>query len=186
MTDSPNPTADASSSKGNPRVKDRTCPFCNQAFTSSSLGRHLDLYIREKNPKAPDAVHNVEEIKRLRHGITRRLMRGGRREGSQSTRVESVDANESDHGSPEQEQSLSVPRKPREKVRIMLNEPSWHITGVINNLPPRQTSDTRVTSNHARLKSDLDQRQKLQDDLENGRAAELALKEILGKFRDTT
>ena len=28
--------------------KDRSCPFCNQAFTSSSLGRHLDLYIKPK------------------------------------------------------------------------------------------------------------------------------------------
>ena len=28
--------------------KDRNCPFCNQAFTSSSLGRHLDLYIKPK------------------------------------------------------------------------------------------------------------------------------------------
>lgn len=29
-------------------AKDRKCQFCGQAFTSSSLGRHLDLYIRPK------------------------------------------------------------------------------------------------------------------------------------------
>jgi hypothetical protein len=33
--------------------KDRSCPFCGQRFTSSSLGRHLDLYIK---PKASLAV----------------------------------------------------------------------------------------------------------------------------------
>ena len=49
-------------------AKDKNCPFCGQAFTSSSLGRHLDLYIRAKNPKAPDGIHIVEEIRKLQIG----------------------------------------------------------------------------------------------------------------------
>ncbi|KAL9053585.1 MAG: hypothetical protein Q9162_004682 [Coniocarpon cinnabarinum] len=56
--------------------KDRICPFCEQAFTSSSLGRHLDLYIREKNPKPPDGIHDVEEIRKMRRKITRRQPKG--------------------------------------------------------------------------------------------------------------
>jgi hypothetical protein len=55
--------------------KDRSCPFCNQAFTSSSLGRHLDLYIREKNPKASDGIHDVAQIRRMRQHVTRRQPR---------------------------------------------------------------------------------------------------------------
>ena len=56
-------------------TKDRSCPFCRQAFTSSSLGRHLDLYIKPKNPKPPDGVHDVIEIRKIRGGITRRQPR---------------------------------------------------------------------------------------------------------------
>lgn len=63
--------------------KDKNCPYCGQAFTSSSLGRHLDLYIKSKNPKAPDGIHDVDEIRKLRGSITRRQPRGGgRRETS--------------------------------------------------------------------------------------------------------
>ncbi|KAF1911931.1 hypothetical protein BDU57DRAFT_542548 [Ampelomyces quisqualis] len=58
-------------------AKDKTCPFCGQAFTSSSLGRHLDLYIRPKNPKPADGIHVVDEIRRLRGGITRRQAKSG-------------------------------------------------------------------------------------------------------------
>lgn len=56
--------------------KDRNCPYCNQAFTSSSLGRHLDLYIKEKNPKPPDGLHDVGAIRKMRGTITRRQPRG--------------------------------------------------------------------------------------------------------------
>ncbi|CAK7267057.1 hypothetical protein SEPCBS119000_002344 [Sporothrix epigloea] len=62
--------------------KDKNCPFCGQAFTSSSLGRHLDLYIKEHNPKRHDGVHNVEEIRRLRGAITRRNLKGSKRHNS--------------------------------------------------------------------------------------------------------
>jgi len=55
--------------------KGRECPFCHQIFTSSSLGRHLDLYIRPKNPKAPDGIHDLTEIRAIRGKITRRQPR---------------------------------------------------------------------------------------------------------------
>lgn len=87
-------TADASDqgeggSKSHTR-KDRPCPFCKQTFTSSSLGRHLDLYIKEKNPKAADGVHDVAQIKELRRGITRRHARSGTHAASLNT-ISSVD-----------------------------------------------------------------------------------------------
>jgi len=66
--------------------KDKHCPYCGQSFTSSSLGRHLDLYIKNKNPKAPDGLHNVEEIRKLRSSITRRQPRGGVRRDSSAPR----------------------------------------------------------------------------------------------------
>ena len=64
--------------------KDKQCPFCSQHFTSSSLGRHLDLYIKEKNPKPADGMHDVVEIRKMRGGITRRQPRNStsRRENS--------------------------------------------------------------------------------------------------------
>lgn len=66
--------------------KDKHCPYCGQSFTSSSLGRHLDLYIKSKNPKAPDGLHNVDEIRKLRGSITRRQPRGGVRRDSSAPR----------------------------------------------------------------------------------------------------
>lgn len=72
MADSSPQAAPEADTSGLKNPKDRTCPFCNQSFTSSSLGRHLDLFIRERNPKAPDNIHDVEQIRQLRGGITRR------------------------------------------------------------------------------------------------------------------
>lgn len=82
--------------------KDKNCPYCGQAFTSSSLGRHLDLYIKSKNPKAPDGIHNVDEIRRIRGSITRRQPRGSARRdasavgGSQSGSKRSPAASDTD------------------------------------------------------------------------------------------
>jgi len=187
MADSSTAAAEATPGKNIPRAKDRNCPFCNQAFTSSSLGRHLDLYIREKNPKPPDGLHNVDDIRRMRQGITRRHMRGGKRESSLSVQPappNSMDAPASDEGSPVFDQTPSLNIQPGEKVRFKVNEPSWLVTGVINNLPPRPATESRSSSRHFLLKSELDQRRKATDELETGRAAELALKEVLGAVRD--
>lgn len=45
---STNTGVNGASQNGAKASKDRKCEFCNQAFTSSSLGRHLDLYIKPK------------------------------------------------------------------------------------------------------------------------------------------
>lgn len=69
--------ANAATKAQSATAKDKACPYCGQKFTSSSLGRHLDQYISKKKP---DGLHNVEEIKRLRAGITRRSARGKKNE----------------------------------------------------------------------------------------------------------
>ena len=71
---SPSSLASTPNGQVNPprALKDRHCPFCDQPFTTSSLGRHLDLYIRPHNPKPPDNVHDLDEIRKLRGNVTRR------------------------------------------------------------------------------------------------------------------
>jgi len=91
MTDqigTPGSNADTSVNGGKAGApKDKQCPFCNQPFTSSSLGRHLDLYIKEKNPKPADGIHHVDEIRKLRGGITRRQPRNSSSKREDSTPV---------------------------------------------------------------------------------------------------
>ncbi|CAI4219971.1 unnamed protein product [Parascedosporium putredinis] len=67
-----------------PAPKDKVCQYCGVAFTSSSLGRHLDQFIKDKKPKRPDDVHDVDEIRRLRGGITRRQPRNSLRAGRET------------------------------------------------------------------------------------------------------
>lgn len=79
-------------------VKDKECPYCHQKFTSSSLGRHLDQFL---NKKKPDGLHNVEEIRKLRSGITRRTARGSRKTG------------DGGHDSPVHDASRTATQSPR-------------------------------------------------------------------------
>ncbi|KAL1629947.1 hypothetical protein SLS54_000806 [Diplodia seriata] len=218
-------------SKG-PAPKDKNCPFCHQPFTSSSLGRHLDLYIKPKNPKAPDGIHNVDEIRRMRGGITRRqarnsLARKGDSSGA-STPVSlqqqppppqptapqqvpppvqqqqhqhqqasqqgqpqnpSVSAVSADTASPVVTQSPTLNiNPPPQKLRFQFNQPSWTSTGVINNLPPRASvsSETGKATRHELHKRGLENRQMISDEIDHGRAAELALKEVLASVRDAS
>ena len=188
--------------------KDKACPFCGQAFTSSSLGRHLDLYIKPKNPKPPDGVHNIEEIKKLRGGITRRQARTslkGDEPRRDSTGWSSKTANKSgkkytkySDGSPV---ASPVDGNKDEHVGTWINAPTWQATGVINNLPARASSrdnkGTPPTGQAQRLqemRSDTagnriqrpeyapDDIWKLQESAEVGRAAEMALREVLGSL----
>jgi hypothetical protein len=82
------------------------------------------------------------------------------------------------------------------KVKTRLNAASWHSTGVINNIPlVNQRNDLnsseggsdregkRFPNRHMLAKSTFDQKQKMVDALDNARAAELALREILGSIR---
>lgn len=192
--------------------KDKACPFCQQAFTSSSLGRHLDLYIKEKNPKPADGIHDVDEIRKMRGGITRRQPRNStsRREGStpagtpgahdrRSPRAESARGDRSpsvrrDEIGPSN--LLNYSGKPR----IFVNKASWEATGVMNNIPAARNGDSRswdgedgdggrrmernrTVSKQLHAKATFEQKQKMIEALDTARAAELALREIMGSIR---
>ncbi|KAI0021842.1 hypothetical protein F4780DRAFT_736902 [Xylariomycetidae sp. FL0641] len=131
--------------------KDKNCPYCGQAFTSSSLGRHLDLYIKEKNPKPADGVHDVDAIRKLRGNITRRQPRGSLARRDQSTPATPVSttpaatAPSSTRKSPAPDAAIKPPAIPKEG-QFVVDHPqapkypfqaSWEATGVINDIPTR-------------------------------------------------
>ncbi|KAI1741573.1 hypothetical protein F4680DRAFT_415839 [Xylaria scruposa] len=127
-------------------TKDRQCPYCGQAFTSSSLGRHLDLYIKEKNPKPPDGIHDVVAIRKLRESITRRQPRGShaRRDTSNpATPGSSSKKSPAPVPDPASDPTiLKPPPIPKEGQFVVDHQtlrypfqPSWEATGVINDIP---------------------------------------------------
>ena len=185
MADSATP----SSSTGKlPSIKDKQCPFCKQSFTSSSLGRHLDLYIREKNAKPPDDVHNVEEIRKIRGGITRRQARSSKRDGSTPSSTKATPLRE--HRSPSAQKAYSSAITDETgAVKTYWNTATWHATGVINDLPPTPREDQgahfqkRTPPRRASIKEELTRRQTGLEERDRGRAAELALKEILESMK---
>ena len=193
--------------------KDKYCPFCQQNFTSSSLGRHLDLYIKEKNPKPPDGVHDVVEIRKLRGGITRRQPRNSasRREGSTPLGTPAAMERRAsqtlvpEHRSPSPRRDSILPEIHNFKSRqgVILNGGSWEATGVMNHIPaarhPEATPSrhgedlrdgtrrlegrNRSVSRQVVAKATLEHKHKIVDALDEARAAELALRELLGAFR---
>ena len=144
--------------------KTRTCPFCEAPFTTSSLGRHLDLYIKPKNPKAPDGVHDVDEIRKIRHGITRRQPKMAIKTGAQSDSAGWRSSSKSlTPTTLKHQQSNSVPKNETnshtigaspantpatlrhdESLETGINAPNWQVTGVMNSLPPRGSSRSNV------------------------------------------
>ncbi|KAI9727055.1 MAG: hypothetical protein M1834_008523 [Cirrosporium novae-zelandiae] len=172
--------------------KDRQCNYCQQWFTSSSLGRHLDLFIKESNPKLPDGIHDVEEIRRLRRGITRRQARNSstKRESTVSKASPSSNIDGVDTLSPNLADGHLLNKTPPEGYRVLLNQANWQATGVINGLPGTmvqrplpniapKTAQARRTS----MKTDFMRRQENDDEVDTGRAIELALKELLGNIK---
>lgn len=180
--------------------KDKNCPYCGQAFTSSSLGRHLDLYIKNKNPKAPDGIHDVDEIRRIRGNITRRQPRGGARRdtsaigGSQSGSKRSPGASDTDSvsarspGTPTE--ALSTTNITRE---LAAHSARMETTGVINDVPDAgdgnagsdatQRLNSQRVLNRQSMKSSVEIRQRVQDALDTAKAAELALREMISSWR---
>lgn len=169
----------------NPAVKDKECPFCHQHFTSSSLGRHLDLYIRDKHPKPPDELHDAEEIRKLRGHITRRQARRGNRR---------------DESTPSSSKATPLPystslRDPTsranginsdgESMKTFVNQPNWQATGVINDLPsvspktPSIWATRRPMKGRGQTREYVSSRRGLISVADEARAAELALKEVL-------
>ncbi|KAG0645785.1 hypothetical protein D0Z07_8063 [Hyphodiscus hymeniophilus] len=195
-------------------TKDKKCPFCNQAFTSSSLGRHLDLYLKEKNPKPADGIHDVVEIRKLRGGITRRQPRNSTSRREDSTPAGTPGAQE--RRSPAHESDVGGKRSPnlrREsgagdmfnhngKAGFQLNQANWESTGVINNIPITRNGGSvqgwdgeerddmrraerrrRSISKQMLAKTTFEQKQKMIEALDNAKAAELALRELMGSIR---
>ncbi|KAI4216974.1 MAG: hypothetical protein LQ351_000923 [Letrouitia transgressa] len=190
MADAPaaSPASNADSAK-KPAVKDSKCPFCGTFFTSSSLGRHLDLWIKEKNPKAPDDVHNIEEIRKLRGNVTRRQARSNvaRRDGS--TPSSSKPTPIRDQRSPSDAlYSSTVDATEGGPFRTNVNRPNWQATGVINGLPPFSREglsqvDGKRNVPKSSVKSEIVRKQHALEESDRALAAELALKEVLESVR---
>ena len=206
-----------------PTTKDRHCPYCHQAFTSSSLGRHLDLYIKLKNPKPPDGIHNVEEIRRIRGNITRRQVRtpSGKKNQLAPTqtpghdmhdrnRSMTIDTSTTPNGlsrSHLEGQGVAI-RSPSSgegsqsaKYSWQLNKLNWVSTGVINGLPPRndplqKTNSATQTQNRSSSadvisglgpslrEAEREMQTRLLEQIDRGKAADLALKEVLDSIND--
>lgn len=174
----------ASKSTVNPAIKDRRCQYCGQAFTSSSLGRHLDQFLFKKKP---DGVHDVEEIRRIRSGITRRQARtsSGKRDGS-------PDQAQKRGSSATNAAGGSVSKSRETPVRMMFNTPTWHATGVINDIPnPSRTDDgPRLAPAQSRTGSlqlpDYATRGATANNPDTMKALELALREVLDNIKAAT
>ncbi|KAL8909506.1 MAG: hypothetical protein Q9207_000186 [Kuettlingeria erythrocarpa] len=181
---SPGSTADSGKK---PAIKNTNCKYCGVPFTTSSLGRHLDLYVREKNPKPPDGVHDVDEIRQLRGNVTRRHAKSStRREGS--TPSQSKHTPNRDHRSP----SGAIQHNGSGHVngaqgRPQWNRATWQATGVINGLPPMtRQSPSRSISRADGPRSnrfDIAVKEAALEEKDRALAVELALKEVLGSFR---
>ncbi|KAI9794583.1 MAG: hypothetical protein M1816_004470 [Peltula sp. TS41687] len=188
---SPTPNSGGESVQANrtPAPKDKHCPYCDQLFTSSSLGRHLDLYIKDKNPKPPDGIHDIDEIRKLRGGITRRSARSSsvRRESLTPAHPKPASVASSQRSPSDASSHPVAQEKPQFRN---VNEPaSWHHAGVIRDIPPTSQDlsrlDTRRDSVYRRynVKSGVEHKEKVRDALDQGRAAELALREVLDSLK---
>ncbi|CAA9966191.1 hypothetical protein P3342_012426 [Pyrenophora teres f. teres] len=173
-------------------AKDKNCPFCGQAFTSSSLGRHLDLYIRPKNPKAPDGIHVVDEIRKLRGGITRRQAKGSVSTPRRDDSGTSTPANKKRVASEDSSMAVQSPDDDDDESLQVGKTRGHHFKDVSwgggsGSRPSRLATKTpdprRHASRHMR-KADLDQRQKTGDEAEIASATEMALRELLKSVRE--
>ncbi|KAL8666872.1 MAG: hypothetical protein Q9202_001112 [Teloschistes flavicans] len=177
---SPGSTADSGKK---PAIKNTQCQYCGTPFTTSSLGRHLDLYIRDKNPKQPDGVHDVDEIRRLRGNVTRRQAKSStKREGSVASK--SI----RDQASPAaavRRNGHSHPQNGAQRTEI--NRAGWEATGVINGLDPvPRASPSRLLSRAETSKSnkmDIARKEVAVEERDRALAVELALKEVLGNVK---
>jgi hypothetical protein len=164
--------------------KDKNCPFCGQSFTSSSLGRHLDLYIRPKNPKPSDGVHLVDEIRKIRGSITRRQVKSALKKEGTPAKRHGTAATENDESpsaqSPQDDDDDDDAGLSISKQRQPFRDVSW--SGVRSHTPRAlvaKTPDMRRDVSRMAQKQDLDQRQKLSEAAETAKATELALRELL-------
>ena len=174
----PGSTGDSATPSKPNAPKNKQCPFCGDHFTSSSLGRHLDLYIKDKNPKNSDGVHDVEEIRRLRANITRRQPRRsvGKREGSTPVSQR--------HGASHGNQSPFIVKAAvsgaEQPGHFHLNKPTWEATGVMTDIPTASLNHNyEPISRKVPNRSDQALKKRMVEDHTRMRAAELALQEVL-------
>ncbi|KAF1831640.1 hypothetical protein BDW02DRAFT_504831 [Decorospora gaudefroyi] len=155
-------------------AKDKNCPFCGQAFTSSSLGRHLDLYIRAKNPKAPDGIHVVDEIRKLRGGITRRQAKGSTSTPRRDDSGTSTPANKKRIASEDPSMLVQSPEEDDEPLDV----------GKTRQRLGTKTPDPRRDASRQLRKADLDQKHRANEESEIASATEMALRELLKSVRE--
>lgn len=146
-SDSDNESQDATQQAKGPAVKDKECSYCHQKFTSSSLGRHLDQFI---NKKKPDGIHNVDEIRRLRGGITRRTARNSKK---QDTAQQAGGPGTSGRPSPAPQVPYvegPVPDRLNSyvpgSIQSSINRLTWHSTGVITDPASINPSPSSTTT----------------------------------------
>jgi len=172
--------SNAQANKG-PAAKDKECQFCHQHFTSSSLGRHLDQFL---NKKKPDGIHDVNEIRKLRGGITRRTARSSKREHEDDHSAQQSPAPQATQSPANFDQILN-----KASGQVELNKWTWQSTGVItdpsvlNNGAPINTSSTPsgTKRSYSTYTSDLSTTV-----ADNARALELSLREVLDTLRVAT
>lgn len=206
MADSETPalSVESSTPNGPKHIKDKKCPWCGTPFTSSSLGRHLDLYVRPNNPKQPDGIHDVAAIRRLRGTITRRRTKGThrRRDASSAAGSATPGAPSKDGISPSPSESPAPTATQSNRGSVSthfgrshpFNTP-WEVTGVINGVPshleerqglpdgPRSLAPVPPPPPPHSSYSQPDPRQLVQDAQDTARAAELALREMVCSWR---
>lgn len=176
----------ASSTERQPASKNKECPFCHQPFTSSSLGRHLDLFIREKNPKPADELHDLTAIRRLRGSITRRQPRKFTRR-DRSTPSSVKDFSSQYQRSPVLH-GLNGTENDGEPFRTYVNQTDWQATGVMNELLPakrdhRFPDPQRATFSKLPVKEEIKRKEEYVDIVDRARALELALREVLESYK---
>ena len=185
--------------KGQP-PKNKECPFCHELFTSSSLGRHLDLYIRDKNPKPPDGVHDVTQIRQLRGSITRRQPK--RSLGAQQQQQESRDgstptrplasaqpqlqstADDAGAPTPVNGTEFRTAFKP-----LAFQRPGWEASGVMTDIPTvldERPGSERTTALRRSHRGDVGLKRKWAEEHGRRRATELALQELVDSINAAT
>lgn len=186
----------AAGKTGAAAAKDKECQYCHQHFTSSSLGRHLDQFISKKKP---DGIHDVDEIRRLRGGITRRTARGSRKDKDSNQRGDTVSSQASPgpgtHVDIIPSNISDLNRLPPGGLHTRLNRLNWQATGVITDpttldspvaaLPPTPAL-VSSPSGTKRSFSTYAQDANPSSNGETTRALELALREVLDSLRAAT
>ena len=135
----------------------------------------MDLFIKEKNPKHSDGVHDVEAIREMRNNITRRQPRrsAAKREVSESSSnkpsTAALEGQWSNTKSPSEGRTINAP----------WFHPTWEASGVITDIPTTSSEWRFETPRKGSIKSEIAMKKRMIEDRTRLRAAELALQEIL-------